>query len=337
MKLKALSEQVILITGASSGIGLVTARHAARKGARVVLVARNEGALQKIAAEIEAEGGKALAVAADVGDVTQLAAAAEQAIVAFGRIDTWVNDAGVAIYGRLVDTPDDEHRKLFETNYFGMVHGCCVAVRHLRERGGALITIGSIASDLPSPVLGAYAASKHAIKAYVEALRMELHADDVPISVTLIKPSGIDTPIAQHAANHGPGRAFVPPPVYAPELVADAILYAAEHPRRTITVGGKGRAQVLVGQYFPWLVDKLTPLMRRVLFDVDRAKVADNALVAPARDGRERSGEEVPQKRSLYTAIELHPVKAVCAIAIAVALASTLRASRQRQGLSRLV
>jgi NAD(P)-dependent dehydrogenase (short-subunit alcohol dehydrogenase family) len=95
---------------------------------------------------------------------------------------------------------------LFQTNYFGVVHGCCVAVPHLKESGGALITLGSIASDLPPTALGAYAASKHAIKAYVETLRMELHADDVPIAATLIKPSGIDTPIAQHAANHGPAR-----------------------------------------------------------------------------------------------------------------------------------
>lgn len=170
--------------------------------------------------------------------------------------------------------------KLFQTNYFGVVHGCCVAVPHLKESGGALITLGSIASDLPSPALGAYAASKHAIKAYVETLRMELHADGVPIAVTLIKPSGIDTPIAQHAANHGPGKALVPPPTYAPELVADAILHAAEHPRRDITIGAS-RFQVLIGEHFPWLIDLVTPLMRRSLYAPDRPKAARNILFEP--------------------------------------------------------
>ena len=257
--LKPLDQQVMLITGASSGIGLVTAKAAAARGARVMLVARNRDALVEAVREIELAGGAAAFGVADVGDADQVRAAADEAVARFGRIDTWVNNAGVAIYAQLGDTPLDEHERLFRTNYFGVVNGCQAAIPLLKG-GGALITVGSITSDLPTPILSAYAASKHAAKAYVEALRMELHADGLPIAVTLIKPSGIDTPIGQHAANHGDGKgmqgeALVPPPVYAPELVADAILYAAEHVRRDITVGGVGRLQVLVGQHFPWLID----------------------------------------------------------------------------------
>ena len=320
LRLKPLGEQVVLVTGASSGIGLVTARRAAQRGARVVLVARNGDALERTADEINAAGGAAIAVAADVRKLDEVEAAARRAIEVFGRIDTWVNDAGVAIYGRLVDTPDDEHRRLFETNYFGVVHGCCVAVRHLGQSGGALITLGSIVSDLPSPALGAYAASKHAIKAYVEALRMELHADGVPIAVTLIKPSGIDTPIAQHAANHGPGKALVPPPTYAPELVADAILHAAEHPRRDITIGGAGRLQVLIGEHFPWLIDLAAPLMRRSVYAPGQPKDPRAALFEPGEGGRERSGDETPRETSLYTAAQRHPVVTAGAMAAIVAL-----------------
>jgi short-subunit dehydrogenase len=141
IRLKPLAEQVIVITGASSGIGLVTARQAAARGAKVVLVARNGETLERIAREIVAAGCTAIAAAADVGKLDEIETAARRAIGAFGRIDTWVNDAGVAIYGRLLDTPDDEHRQLFQTNYFGVVHGCCVAVPHLKESGGALITL----------------------------------------------------------------------------------------------------------------------------------------------------------------------------------------------------
>lgn len=324
IRLKSLAEQVIVITGASSGIGLVTARRAAACGAKVVLVARDRTALGKIAEEIGAAGGSAAVAAADVGALEELHAAAGAAIAAFGRIDTWVNAAGVAIYGRVIDAPDDEHRRLFRTNYFGVVHGCQVAAQHLGEAGGALITLGSIASDLPSPTLGAYAASKHAIKAYVEALRAELHADGAPIAVTLIKPSGVDTPIAHHAANHGPGRALVPPPVYAPEIVAAAILHAAQHPRRTITVGGRGRALVLIGEHVPWLIDLATPWMRRVVYARDAPKASDAALFAPGEGGRERSGDAAPHETSFYTRAELHPVATAGALAAAAALAFAL-------------
>ena len=320
ISLKPLAEQVMLITGASSGIGLVTARAAAARGAKVMLVARNRQALAGIVEEITASGGTAAFAVADVGEPGDVGAAADEAIRCFGRIDTWVNDAGVTIYAQLKDTPLDEHERLFRTNYFGVVNGCQTAVPLLKA-GGALITVGSIASDLPSPILGAYAASKHAVKAYIQALRMELHADGLPIAVTLVKPSGIDTPIGQHTANHGDGdiqgEAMVPPPLYAPELVADAILYAAEHVRRDITVGGIGRLQVLVGQHFPWLIDLLAPVMMPALFDRTRPATPGDALFSSPEAGRERSGTSRPRTISAYTSAQLHPA-ATAGIGLAI-------------------
>ena len=315
LKLKPLDQQVIVITGASSGIGLVTARRAAARGAKVVLVARSGDALDAAVTTITAAGGTATAFVADVGELGQVQAAAAHALARFGRIDTWVNDAGVAIYAKLLDTPEGEHRQMFQTNYFGAVHGANVAVPHLSRQGGALITVGSIAGDLPSPVMGAYAASKHAVKGFVESLRIELQTTAPNVSVTLVKPAGIDTPIGEHAANHQGGEALIPPPVYAPELVADTILDAAVHPRREITVGGAGRAQVLFAQHFPGLFEKLAPAMSKALTDPAKRQPTPDNLFAGANAGRERSHDQEGRGFSLYTTAARHP-KTVTALSV---------------------
>lgn len=306
--LKPLNEQAIVITGASSGIGLATARTAAEAGAQVLMVARSEDVLRGLVAEWQAEGLRVEAKAADVGDAAGVQAAADYAVEVFGRIDTWINDAGVALYAKLMETPDDEHERLFRTNYFGVVHGCKAAVPHLMKQGGALITVGSIVSDMPSPIMGAYAASKHAIKAYVAALRMELQAAGAPISVTLVKPSGIDTPIGQHAPNHERGEGQIPPPIYDPQLVADAILACAVTPRRTITVGGGGLMQVLFANHFPTLFEKLAPIGAKTFTDPRKVQPEPSNLKWGVGAGCVRSGEHPhARKTSLYTSAALHP------------------------------
>ena len=214
VRLKPVGEQVIVLTGASSGIGLATARRAASRGARLVLVARNERALQELARECKELGGHAIAAPADVareGDLERVAQAAKNT---FGGFDTWVNNAGGSIYGRVTDVPTEDFRRLFETNFWGVVNGSRIAVEHFREKGGALINVGSVASDVPIPMQGAYSASKHAVEGFTDSLRIELLKEKAPISVTLIKPSGIDTPFAEHAASRMDGEAQIPPPLY---------------------------------------------------------------------------------------------------------------------------
>ncbi len=330
LKLKPLARQVILITGASSGIGLVTAQAAARRGAAVFLVARNGAALRDACAEIQAAGGTADYAIADVGEEAQVAAAAERAMRQFGRIDTWVNNAGVAIYAKLVETPLHEHRQLFRTNYWGVVNGSLEAVRRLKA-GGALITVGSVASDMGSPILGAYAASKHAVKGFLDSLRIELLNDDIPICVTLIKPAGIATPLAEHLANHLEGGARIPPPAYDPEIVANAILHAAEHPERELVVGGVGQAQVLLATHAPGVFDRLAARFMPTLQDPGIPKMSANNLFGPTSAGRALGRFEHPRGFSTYTAARLHPFAAL-GFALGAAVGAKLLLDASKRG-----
>jgi NAD(P)-dependent dehydrogenase (short-subunit alcohol dehydrogenase family) len=150
-QLKPLAQQIIVITGASSGIGLCTARMAANRGARLVLNSRNEAALRQLADEINGQGGEAMYQVADVADEAALRVVADLAIARFGGFDTWVNNAGVSIYGRMIDVPDADHRRLLDTNFWGVVNGSRIAAEYLRHRGGAVINIGSTLSDRAIP------------------------------------------------------------------------------------------------------------------------------------------------------------------------------------------
>ena len=311
LMLKPLEIQVIVITGATSGIGLVTARMAAKRGARLVLAARSEDALQELAQEIKEADGQVTYVVADVGeeeDVQRIAAAAKER---FGGFDTWINNAGVSIYGKLADVPIEDQRRLFETNYWGVVYGSLAAVKQLQQRGGALINIGSVLSDRAIPLQGAYCASKHAVKGFTDALRMELEHEGAPVSVTLIKPSAIDTPYTDHAKNYLAVEPRNPPPVYSPETVAEAILYCAENAERDVFIGGGGKSLSVLGNYAPRVTDKM---MEWTMFDLQKSdeparSLERHSLDKPSGHSDERghySGHVA--ESSLYTRGSLHPL-----------------------------
>jgi len=256
VNLKKLNEQVIVITGASSGIGLVTARQAARHGAKLLLASRSEEALSQLCAEINQSGGQASYVVADVSQQADVQRIAQAAQDKFGGFDTWINNAGVSIYGKLEQVPVEDMRKLFETNFWGVVYGSLEAVKHLKAKGGAIINVGSILSDVTAILQTIYSASKHAVKGFNDGLRMELEMDGAPVSVTLIQPSSIDTPYTVHAKNYLDREAKHGPPAYAPETVARAILHAAVTPERDIVVGGGGRAFIGMKRWTPTLFDQ---------------------------------------------------------------------------------
>lgn len=309
-KLKPLHDQIIVITGASSGIGLATAKEAARRGARVVLTGRNEPALSKAVGDIERSGGQAIHVVADVGEKKDLEKVAETAIARFGGIDTWVNNSGVGIFGPVDKVSDADHRRLFETNFWGLVYGSLIAARHLREKGGAIINIGSLASDVTLPNLTMYSASKHAVKGFTDGLRAEFEAEGAPISVTLIKPGSINTPFPQHARNYMAVEPKLPSPIYSVSEVALTICHAAEHPQRDVFIGGSARMGSALRQIAPRAVDKLTERMGLQQVS-SRQPPQDPAgiLEHPAGGGKEEGymhGSPV-RKTSLYTRAMRNP------------------------------
>lgn len=333
--LKPLDEQVVVLTGATSGIGLTTAQMAAERGARLVLAARSEDALQELTDEIASEGGEATYVVADVRDRDDVREIADRAEEAYGGFDTWVNAAGVSAYGKLRDVPVEDMRGLFETNVWGLLYGSLEAADRLENCGGAIINLGSIVSERALGLQGAYSASKHAVKAFTDTLRMELADDGAPISVTLVKPSAIDTPYPGHAKNHMDEEATLPPPLYAPEAVAEAILHAAAHPQRDVTVGFGGKAMTVLGRVAPGLMDTL---MEKVVFPLQRN---DRPPRPQGENGIDGASGELERRgdydghvsdTSLYTAVRQRRPKIGALLAGIGLLAAYLYARRAVEG-----
>jgi len=269
IKLKPIDEQVIVITGGSSGIGLATVELAALRGAKVVLAARSEKTIQQVAERINSADGDAIAVACDVSSAEQVENLARVAIEHFGRIDTWVNNAGQGLYSRLDQCSLEDARRLFDINFWGVVHGSLAALPHLRANGGALINVGSEVSDAYPPLLGMYAASKHAVKGFTDALRVEIEEiDRAPVSITLIQPTAVDTPFPQHARNYMDKEPMLPKPRIDPQQVADPILHAATKPTRNKTVGLMALVNTTLAKVAPTLGDKMAAsLVHRQQYD----------------------------------------------------------------------
>lgn len=310
VSLKPLGEQVMVITGATSGIGLATARMAAEAGTRLVLAARSGADLAEVARQIDQTGNQVVTVAADVSRREDVGRIADAAVRHFGGFDTWVNNAAVSIWGRIEEGRVEDYRRLFDVNLWGLVHGSLVAVRYLKQRGGALINLGSVASENAIPLQGIYSASKHAVKGFTDALRMELEEEGAPVSVTLIKPHAINTPLPHHACNYGEREPRLPDPAYEPEEVARAILFAATHPERDIYVGGTGRVMTAVGHQAPRAMDWMGEhvLMKQSYRDEPARDPAGN-LYQPGRGGHAH-GDHPGYVRgvSLYTRTRTHPV-----------------------------
>jgi short-subunit dehydrogenase len=320
-----LNEQVVVITGASSGIGRETARFMAERSATIVAAARNETALDTLCSEITVRGGRAMPVIADVADPLQVAAIGHQAIERFGRVDTWVNNAAVSIYATVEQLEPDEMRRLIEVNLLGVMYGSRVAVQLMRPRGrGTIVNVGSVLSDRAVQLQSAYSASKHGIAGFSEALRLELQQDS-GIDVVLIQPSSINTPFFTWARSRFGVKPQPIPPVYEPSAVAEVIAHAAEHGGREIVVGGAGKLLSLGQWLSPSLVDRYLLQggrgFRQQLTDKPDDRI-DNLFEPSVGAGRTTGDFEGPTRPdSMYTRVfELHPLLKRLGLAIGLVI-----------------
>ena len=274
---RPVAEQVVVIVGASTGIGRATALEFAAKGARVVCAARGTLALETLAQQIHRNGGDALPVPTDVADVAAVRALAHVAEQHYGRIDTWVNTAAVGVWGRVEDITAEEFDRVMRVNFLGHVHGVHAALPALRRSAGTIIGISSAEGVRAVPLQGPYIASKFALRGFYDCLRMELAQDGSPVTVTTILPASTDTPFFEHARSKLGVMVKPPPPVYAPSVVAANIVYAATNPRREIPVGGSAVVFLLGQRLSPALFDALLSV-RRVGVGSQRTDRPDNGL-----------------------------------------------------------
>jgi len=262
MQLKPINQQVVAVVGASSGIGRETALRFAARGAKVVVSARSKSGLDSLVDEIQRAGGEAVAIVADVADFQQVKAIADLTIEQYGRLDTWVHAAATGVLAQFDQTTPEEFKRVIDVNLMGQVYGAMVALPHLKREGrGALIHISSMEGVRSLPLQSSYCASKHGVEGFIESLRVELAHEKMPISVTSIKPAVINTPYYNKVRTKLGVKPTGIPPYYEAGLVADAILYVAEHPTRDFIVGDVGKILDVLQRLSPQLVDALLLLV----------------------------------------------------------------------------
>ena len=262
MQLKPINQQVVAVVGASSGIGRETALRFAQCGAKVVVAARSELGLESLVEEIQRFGGDAIAVVADVSDFEQVKAIADKAVAQYGRLDTWVHAAATGVIAPFEKITPEEFQRVVNVNLMGQVYGAMAALPYLKQEGrGALIHISSMEGKRSLPLQSPYSAAKHGLEGFLESLRVELQHEGLPISVTSILPSTINTPFYNKVRTKLGVKPTGIPPYYQPSIVVDAILYAAEHPTRDFIVGDVGKLLDLLQRISPELVDSMLLLI----------------------------------------------------------------------------
>jgi short-subunit dehydrogenase len=263
---RPLSEQVVVVTGASSGIGRATALRFGQRGSSIVLAARNKEALDAVATEIERAGGRAHVTTTDVAEWEQVQRLAAEAVSRFGRIDTWVNNAAVSAYGTVAQMDVSEIQRMVQVNLMGQINGMKAALEEMRRQGqGSIINVASALAERSVPLQAAYCATKHGVKGFTEALRLELEAEGLPINAVLVMPSSINTPLFRHARSKLGVKPMPIPPIYEPRVVAETIVEMAERPQRQVVVGGSGKWMVVAQRLSPGLLDRYMTSGQRMI------------------------------------------------------------------------
>ena len=249
---------IVVLTGASAGVGRATAAMLAKRGCKIGLIARGAEPLEETRAMVEAAGGEAIALPLDVADAAAVDAAAEQVETRFGPIDTWINAAMVTVFSPVSEMTAEEFRRVTEVTYLGTVHGTLAALKRMRQRDyGTIVQVGSALSYRSIPLQSAYCGAKFAIRGFTDALRSELIHDGSRIRLSMVQLPGLNTPQFEWARNHLPQRPRPVAPVYQPEVAARAIVRAAEEAPRELWVGGSSVQAILGTMVLPGLLDRL--------------------------------------------------------------------------------
>lgn len=300
---RSIEGQVVVITGASSGIGHATALELARRGATLVLTARSQAALESVAEEIAERGGRAIALAADVSKPDELKKLADRAIAEFGRIDCWINNASVAVWATIDAMSIEDVDRVIAVDLLGVIYGVkAVLPQMLFQGSGTIINVASVLGERSIPLLSTYSAAKHGVKGFTESLRMEVKGRG--IDVVLVLPSAINTPFYTWGKSRMGVRPDPVSMVYDPRVVARAIAGAIEKPRRDVYVGSVGKALSIAQRLSPRAVDYYMTQRRRMFTDQitsipDRGESnLDQSSEATEIDG---IFESRARKRSFYT------------------------------------
>jgi NAD(P)-dependent dehydrogenase (short-subunit alcohol dehydrogenase family) len=329
-----LNGKVVVITGASAGIGRATALELARRGARVGLVARGRERLESAREEIERAGGVAAVAIADVSDAQALERAAEELEAHLGPLDAWINNAMSAVLAEVVDTTPEEFRRVTEVTYLGSVHGTGVALRRFLPRGeGTIVQVGSALSRRGIPLQASYCGAKHALEGFLESLRAELRHRKVAIHVSLVQLPGVNTPQFDWVRTRLRRHPQPVPPIFQPEVAARAIADAVERPRREIWVGAPTVMTIVGNRVAPWFVDRYlarTNEKAQQTGEIIPADRPDNLFAPPAGDpGAHGMFDERAHARSLQ--YELNRRRGALAVAGAAAAGAAAAAAVTRR------
>jgi NAD(P)-dependent dehydrogenase (short-subunit alcohol dehydrogenase family) len=311
---------VIVITGASAGVGRATVRAFAARGARIGLIARNAEALEAARKEVEARGGEAVVAIADVADADAVERAAQTIEQAFGRIDVWINNAMASVMGPIKEIPADEFRRVIEVTYLGVVHGTQAALRRMLPRdAGVIVQVGSTLAYRGIPLQAPYCAAKHAVQGFHDSLRSELLHDRSNVRVCMVNLPAVNTPQFRWLRSYMPRKAKPFGTIFEPEVAAQAIVWASEHPRRELNVGWGTTQAIVANAFIPGILDRY---LGRIGFDAQQGEEPESTrpdnLFAPVPGDAGAHGPFSDRARTLSPQLIANTHRGAVGAAIAV-------------------
>jgi NAD(P)-dependent dehydrogenase (short-subunit alcohol dehydrogenase family) len=324
-----MNTQTVVITGGSAGVGRATALALAREGASIGLLARGQDGLDAACQEVEMLGGKALAIATDVANADQVEGAAEKIEAELGPIDIWINNAMVSVFSPAKQMTAEEFRRVTEVTYLGYVYGTLAAMRRMLPRDrGTIVQVGSALAYRGIPLQSAYCGAKHAVEGFTESVRCELFHDKSNVKITMVQLPALNTPQFSWVKSRLPRKPQPVPPIYQPEVAADAIVWAAHHYRREWYVGGATAWTIFLNKFIPGLADRY---LARVGYDSQQydgaadPSLPDNLLEAiPGDHGAHGDFDHRAQDRSFHVWLDRHRAWVLGGLGIAGLLGAML-------------